>query len=94
MKRVSIAQAKNELPALIREVEGGESIALTRHGRTAAVLVSEAEYRRAAERLVAIDPWQAIVGWRRDQVEGVELTGKEVDGWRVRDAGRPVEELA
>ena len=37
---VSIAQAKNNLPHLIHEVEAGKQVQVTRHGRPAAVLVS------------------------------------------------------
>ena len=37
---VSIAQAKNNLPQLIHDVEAGKPVRVTRHGRPAAVLVS------------------------------------------------------
>ncbi len=40
MKRVSIAQAKQTLPALVHETEQRGEIELTRRGRTVAYLVS------------------------------------------------------
>ena len=46
-RRVSVAEAKNTLPALIHEVEGSESLVeITRRGKTVAVLVSTAAYAR------------------------------------------------
>ncbi len=33
---VSIAEAKNRLPELIRAVEGGETVIITRHGKAVA----------------------------------------------------------
>jgi prevent-host-death family protein len=35
---VSIAEAKNRLPELIRAVEGGERVVITRHGKPVAQL--------------------------------------------------------
>lgn len=42
----SVAHAKNNLPALIHDVEHGAKVEITRHGRPVAVLLSVAEYRR------------------------------------------------
>lgn len=51
MKIVQAAEAKAKFSALLSDVERGESIAITRHGRTVARLVpeeSEAERRKNA----------------------------------------------
>lgn len=39
MKHVSIKQAKDTLPALVREVEGGARIVITRNGKPVAEVV-------------------------------------------------------
>jgi prevent-host-death family protein len=55
-RRVSVAEAKNHLPALIHEVEGSHvPLEITRRGKTVAVLLSTAAYQRdkGGEGLVA-----------------------------------------
>jgi prevent-host-death family protein len=42
----SVAEARSELPRLIREVEHGRAVEITRRGRPVAVLVSVDEHRR------------------------------------------------
>lgn len=39
MKHVSIKEAKNRLPALVREVEDGERVVITRNGKPVAEVV-------------------------------------------------------
>jgi len=39
MKRVGVYEAKTHLPRLLNEVERGESVTITRHGRPVARLV-------------------------------------------------------
>jgi prevent-host-death family protein len=43
---VSTAEAKNRLPELIRMVEGGEQIVITRHGRAVAQIGPPPERRK------------------------------------------------
>ena len=45
-KRYSIADARSKLPGILNEVESGDDVELTRHGRSVAVLVSVRKYRR------------------------------------------------
>ena len=45
---ISIAEAKNRLPQLIRAVEGGETIVITRHGKPVAQLTPAPRGRRKA----------------------------------------------
>ena len=49
-KQQSIAEARNNLPKLVREVETGEPIELTRRGESVAVLLGRKEYERLATR--------------------------------------------
>ena len=45
-KQQSIAQARSNLPQLVREAESGEPIELTRRGESVAVLIGRRQYER------------------------------------------------
>lgn len=47
-KKKSIAEARNNLPQLIRDAEAGEAIELTRHGQPVAMILSCGTYERLA----------------------------------------------
>jgi len=47
-KQRSIAEARSNLPQLVREAEGGDAIELTRRGESVAVLVGRKQYERLA----------------------------------------------
>jgi prevent-host-death family protein len=47
MREVQASEAKTHLPRLLDEVERGETIVITRHGRPIARIVPEADRRRA-----------------------------------------------
>jgi prevent-host-death family protein len=47
MREVQASEAKTHLPQLLDDVEHGETIIITRHGRPIARLVPDAETRRA-----------------------------------------------
>jgi prevent-host-death family protein len=87
-REYSVAEARDKLPALVHEAERGRPVRITRRGKRAAVLISEAEYRRShggagSGLAAAIEAWRARYG-------GVELTDSEVAGWRERGvAGIP-----
>ena len=49
-KRQSITEARKKLPQLVREVESGEPIELTRRGESVAVLIGQAQDERPAAR--------------------------------------------
>ncbi len=57
MREIQASEAKTHLPQILDEVERGETVVITRHGRAIARLVPESQ-RRQAE----ID--QAILGLR------------------------------
>lgn len=64
MKRYSIADARKDLPSLVRAVEKGEKVQLTRHGQPVAVLLSTDEYAaRFGERP---DLWVALQSFRAE----------------------------
>lgn len=47
MREMQASEAKTHLPQLLDEVERGETIVITRHGRPIARLVPEADRRQA-----------------------------------------------
>lgn len=48
-KQQSIADARSNLPKLVREAEAGQPIELTRRGEGVAVLIGRKQYERLAE---------------------------------------------
>ena len=47
-KRHSIAEARSNLPKLVRQAESGQTVELTRRGLSVAVLIGRREYERLA----------------------------------------------
>ncbi len=72
-KQHSIAEARSNLPKLVREAESGEPIELTRHGRGVAVLLGREQYERLAARSRRFsEAWD-------DFAHDVELSDLEID---------------
>lgn len=88
-REFSIAEARNQLPALVHQVEKGAPVRLTRRGKPVAVLVSLREYERLGPRRA--DLWEAIEAFRRE----TDLGDLDVDeifaGVRDPSPGREVE---
>ena len=59
MREIQASEAKTHLPQLLDDVERGETLIITRHGRAIARLVPEAE-RRQAEIDAAIEGIRAL----------------------------------
>lgn len=59
MKHVSIKETKNRLPALVREVEGGEHVVITRNGKPVAELVRH-------QKKGGLD-FEALRKWKRER---------------------------
>lgn len=89
LRDLSIAQARNQLPALVHSVESGPPVRLTRRGKPVAVLLSIREYDRI--RPPRPDLWQAIGAFRRE----ADLAALDVDevfrGVRDGSPGREVD---
>ena len=89
MRKVSLAQARDHLTGLVRDVERGESIELTRRGKPVAVLVSREEYTRLRAKRTSLD--QALLAWRaRLPADFDGFTDDEVRSWRDPSPGREV----
>jgi len=90
MQEVPITEAKNAFTALVHQVEGGEVVHLTRHGRPVAVLLSEANYQDL--RLHATtrgDLLDFVLGWRSALPrEWQGFSDSEVDSARDRAPGK------
>jgi prevent-host-death family protein len=85
MKRVSVAEAKNHLPALIHSAEEAP-VEIVRRGKPVAVLLSRATFDRLRGRRP--DAWGALERWRASvDLKSLEL--KDVfEGLRDRSPGR------
>ena len=60
---VSIAEAKNRLPELIRAIENGEIVVITRHGKPVAQLGPPPPERRQVRLGGMKDRVQLLSGW-------------------------------
>lgn len=78
MREIAASAAKTHLPQLLDEVERGETVVITRHGRAIARLVPEAE-RRQAEIARAIDDIRAMRG-RNGRITAGELLSARHEG--------------
>lgn len=60
---VSIAEAKNRLPELIRAFENGEQVVITRHGRPVAQLTAPPAGRRQVRLGAMKERIELLSGW-------------------------------
>jgi prevent-host-death family protein len=91
MKETSIREAKSSLTSLLREVEKGRTVRLTRRGKPVAVLVSERQYARlAGSQRPDRQFLRFLQGWRREMIaKGLPFMAS--DEWtklRDRSPGR------
>ncbi|MEW5786311.1 MAG: type II toxin-antitoxin system Phd/YefM family antitoxin [Pseudomonadota bacterium] len=89
MLETPITEAKNTFTALVHQVEEGEVVHLTRHGRPVAVILSEADYQRLRRQegprpdiLGFVETWRAGL-----PADWQPLADAEVDTWRDRTPG-------
>ena len=71
---VSVAEAKNRLPELIRAVEDGEEVIITRHGKPVAQIAPAPPARRKVRLGGMRDRIKLLPGWD-DPVTEDELMG-------------------
>jgi prevent-host-death family protein len=60
---VSVAVAKNRLPELIRAVESGERVVITRHGKPVAQITPAPAARRSVQLGGMADRIRLLAGW-------------------------------
>jgi prevent-host-death family protein len=90
MLETPITEAKNTFTALVHQVEGGEVVHLTRHGRPVAVILSEAEYQELRQNAAPHgDLLDFVQGWRGALPGGWQgLSDTEIDHARDRAPGK------
>ena len=73
IERHSIAEARRNLPTLVRHAENGKSVELTRRGEPVAVLIGRQEFERLTSRRCDFsDAW-------REFSQGVDLAELALD---------------
>ena len=88
MKRVSVAEAKNTLPALLHEAES-EPVEIVRRGKPVAVILSRANYDRLRGKNEGL--WSALERFRAKHDLDELNAATAFEGLRERKAqGRPV----
>ncbi len=80
MREVQASEAKTHLPQLLDDVERGETIVITRHGRAIARIVPETQ-RRQEEIDKAIEAIEALRK-RTGKIKVEELLSAKHDGHR------------
>ncbi|MGH9468302.1 MAG: type II toxin-antitoxin system Phd/YefM family antitoxin [Terriglobales bacterium] len=73
---VSVAQAKNQLPKLLRAVEGGDEIVITRRGKRVARLTSVPPEKRKVQFGTMRGKIHLKPGWDKPITEEEFLRGK------------------
>ena len=82
MREVQATQAKAHFAELLRRVEYGEAVAITRHGRTIAHLIP-ARGDEAARRKEAVDRFRGgRRQWRRVEMSTNEILAARREGLR------------
>ncbi len=88
-KRYSVAEARNQLTRILRDVEQGEPVELTRRGKAIAVLVSAKEFARLQDGKTTF--WEAYTAFMKqpEHRKGL-LRPDEFRNLRDRSPGRKV----
>jgi prevent-host-death family protein len=80
MREIQASEAKTHLPRLLDDVEQGETIVITRHGRPIARLVPDADMRQAKAH-AAVEAIMAF-GKRNGKITVEELLSARDEGRR------------
>jgi prevent-host-death family protein len=90
-KQYSIAQARDNLAAIVHELERSSTIEITRRGQPVAMLISIEEYDRLHAHTIGF--WDAYKAFASEvNLSELNIQPSEVFGdWRDRAAGREVE---
>lgn len=79
MREIQASEAKTHLPQLLDDVERGETVIITRHGRPIARLVPEGDRRQA-------EIGEVIAGIESRRRQAARITADEI--LSARDQGR------
>ena len=93
MKRVSVAEAKNHLPALLHEAAESGPIEILRHDRPVAVIMAHDDFvRLQRSRKSRKSTFHAVMTWRekhKQDLEKLDVAGALAET-RDQAHGRPV----
>jgi prevent-host-death family protein len=78
MREIQASEAKTHLPRLLDEVERGETLIITRHGRAIARIVPEVDEKREAIRIIIEEMKEA--GRRNGKITAEELISARDEG--------------
>ena len=82
MRQVQATEAKAHLAELLRTVERGETIAITRHGKTVAHLVPAEDQERAQRKEAVARFRERRRRWRRIDMSTAEILAARHEGHR------------
>lgn len=89
LRRYSIAEAKNKLTKIVRDVEQTEPVEFTRHGKTVAVLMSAEEYSRLQKRGDGF--WDSYLAFREAfELESLDIKPELFTDVRDTSSGREI----
>ncbi|MEW6367368.1 MAG: type II toxin-antitoxin system Phd/YefM family antitoxin [Acidobacteriota bacterium] len=84
VKTVSIAHAKNHLTGLVREVEAGAQVVITKDREPAVRIIAEEEYQRMMRQLAVDDLLRMREEHMAAGIKGEELIGGVYDARNSR----------
>ncbi len=91
---VSIAEARNQLAAIIHQVETGQPMTISRRGKPVAVVLSIVDYERLLDaQSFRPDGWNRLLAIRQELAEAdafADWSDEEIRQWRDSSPGRPV----
>lgn len=91
---VSIAEARNQLTAIIHQVEAGQPTTISRRGKPVAVVLSMVDYERLLNaKSSQQDGWNCLLTIRQTLAEVDALADwndEDIRQWRDASPGRPV----
>lgn len=86
MRTVSVAEARNRLTELLREVEQGAPVAISRRGRGVAVLIAEGDYERLRSAAGGADFSAWLANWRARAGTGFDgISPDELARWSLAE---------
>ena len=89
MKRLSIAEARSSLPMLVKTVESGATVEITKRGRGVAIVLPIQEYQRLSGK-TGSSFLEALELFRVQVVETNALRTGDFENLRDKDLGREI----
>ncbi len=89
LRQYSIVEARDHFTSLVRKVEQGTAVELTRHGKPVAVLISMAEYQKLNGERSSF--WDALTRFRNSvDLQQLDIQPEIFENLRDSSPGREV----